>query len=95
MTITNKEAIAAIKAYKNAKAKIAELETVLDNSKAIILNAMGDAESVTANVSGMKVTITNKAITTTRIDTKAVKAKYPAIATECSETKTAPRFIVK
>lgn len=95
MMINDRNAVAAIKAYKNAKAKIAELEKVLDDSKAIILDAMGNADTATANVAGMTVTITNKTVTSTRIDTKAIKAKYPQVAAECSTTSAAPRFIIK
>ena len=95
MTITNKEVLNAIRRYKNAKARIAELETELDSAKAIILNAMGDNDTATAKVGGMTVTVSNKDVTATRLDTKAVKAKYPQIAKECSVISTSKRFIVK
>lgn len=95
MTITNKTTIQAIRNYKNLKAKIAELESQLDANKAVILEAMGDADTATASVAGMTVTITNKAVTSTRLDSKKVKALYPQIVAECSTTTTAPRFIVK
>lgn len=89
------DAIKSVKAYKNIKAKIALLEAELDGHKATILAAMGDNDTATCAVGGITLTVTNKAVTATRLDSKAVKAKYPQVAEECSTTSTSPRFTVK
>lgn len=85
----------AIKRYKNLKAQEDGIKKELDTLKAEIVTAMGTEESATCKVGGVVLTVTNKAITSTRVDTKALKAKYPDIAVECSSTTTAPRFTVK
>lgn len=95
MTITEKKVLNAIKDYKNIKAKIAKLEAELEEAKAVILAGMGDADTAEAKVNGVAITVTNKTVTSTRIDTKKLKAKYPKIAAECSTTSASPRFIVK
>ncbi len=89
------DAINAIRKYKNIKAKIAELETELETHKAVILETMANNDTAVCKVGGVTLTVTNKAVTSTRVDTKAIKAKYPQIAAECSTTTTAPRFVVK
>lgn len=89
------DAINAIRKYKNLKAKIAEMEKELDEHKLVILAAMADNDTAITKVGGVTLTVTNKAVTSTRLDTKAVKAKYPAIWEECSSTSTSPRFIIK
>ena len=89
------DAIKSVKAYKNIKAKIAALEAELDAHKAVILAAMGDNDTANCNVGGVTLTVTNKVITSTRLDSKAVKAKYPQVAAECSTTTSSARFIVK
>lgn len=89
------DAINAIRKYKNIKAKIAELEAELDTHKAVILSAMADNDTAVCKVGDVTLTVTNKNVTSTRVDTKALKAKYPAIASECSTTSTAPRFTIK
>lgn len=89
------DALNAIRKYKNIKAKIAELEGELDTHKAIILDAMGTNDTAVCKVGGVTLTVTNKSITSTRVDTKALKAKYPEIAKECSSTSTSPRFTIK
>lgn len=89
------DAINAVRKYKNIKAKIAELEKELDEHKAVILMAMADNETATARVGGVTLTVTNKPVTSTRLDTKAVKERYPSIWAECSTTSTASRFTIK
>lgn len=89
------DAISAVRKYKNIKAKIAELEAELDTHKAVILDAMADNDTAVCKVGGVTLTVTNKAVTSTRVDTKALKAKYPKVAAECSSTSTAPRFTIK
>lgn len=89
------DAINAVRKYKNIKAKIAELEADLDSAKAVIVSAMGENDTAIAKVGGVSLTITNKDITSTRLDSKVLKAKYPAIAKECSNTTTSPRFTIK
>lgn len=91
----DKAVIEAIRKYKNIKVKIAEMEAELDTYKAVILDAMGEDVAATCKVGNVILTVTNKAVTSTRVDTKALKNKYPAIAAECSTTSTAPRFVVK
>lgn len=89
------EVIKAIKAYKNLKAKMAEMEKEADALKAVIITAMGANDTATCKAGGVSLTVTNKQVTTTRIDTKKVKEFYPAVAAECSTTSTSPRFTVK
>ncbi len=95
MNITEKATLDAIRKYKNIKARIAELESELDVYKVVIIDGMGGEDTATAKIGGVSLTVTNKAVTTTRLDTKALKAKYPAIAAECAVTSTAPRFTIK
>ena len=64
----------------------AEIEAATDEIKA----AMGDAESVTAGA----YKITWKPVTSSRIDTKTLKAALPEIATRFTVTSTTRRFCV-
>lgn len=89
------DAISSIRKYKNIRAKIAELEVELDTHKAVILSAMADNDTAVCKVGGVVLTVTNKVITSTRVDTKTLKALHPEIAKECSTTSTAPRFTIK
>lgn len=91
----HKDAVEAIRKYKNIKAKIAELEAELDGHKSTILAAMGDNDTAICKVGGVTLTVTNKTIASTRLDTKKVKELHPKIWTECSSTTTAPRFTIK
>lgn len=95
MNIVDKNVISSVRKYKNIKAQIVALEKELDDCKTTILTAMGDSDTATCKVGGMIVTVTNKAVTSTRIDTKKLKVAYPKVAAECSITTTAARFIVK
>ena len=89
------DAIAAVRKYKNIKARIAELEKELDEHKDTVLAAMGANDTAVCKVGGVILTVTNKPVTSTRVDTKGLKAKYPDIAKECSTTSTSPRFVIK
>lgn len=64
----------------------AEIEAVQDTIK----QAMGDLETITAG----PWKVTYKAITTTRIDTTALKRELPDIAARYSKTTTSRRFTV-
>lgn len=90
-----KDVTSAIRKYKNLKAQIARLESELDDAKAVIVNAMGNNDTAVCKVGGVVLTVTNKVITSTRIDTKKVKDLYPQVAAECSTTSAAPRFTIK
>lgn len=87
--------IQAIRNYNRVKAKIAELEKELDTHKAAIIDSMGGQEEVSVSVSGLSVVVTNKVVTTTRIDTKKARAAYPDIMQTCGTTTSGPRFTVK
>ena len=64
----------------------AEMEAIKDAIKA----AMGDQESVTAGA----YRITWKPVTSSRLDTKALKAALPDIAARFTTSSTARRFCV-
>jgi len=64
----------------------AEAESIKDAIKA----AMGDSESVQAG----EYRITYKAVTTSRIDTAALKKAVPDLAAQFTKTTTARRFCV-
>lgn len=64
----------------------AEVEALKDTIKA----AMGDSESVQAG----EYRITYKAVTTSRIDTAALKKAVPDLAAQFTKTTTARRFCV-
>ena len=64
----------------------AEIESIQDAIKA----AMGDAETITAG----PYKITYKPVTTSRIDTTALKKALPDIAAQYTKTTTARRFLV-
>lgn len=64
----------------------AEIEAAQDEIKA----AMGDQESITAGA----FKITWKAVESTRIDTKALKAALPDVVARFTITSTARRFCV-
>lgn len=88
------DAIKALKAFNRANAKIAELEKSKEDAKAIIIAAMGGAEEAKVTIGGTAMTVRYKNVSSNRLDTKALKAKYPAIAEECSTTSSNPRFTV-
>lgn len=64
----------------------AEIETLTDGIKA----AMGDAESLTAGA----YRLTWKAVTSSRLDTAAIKKELPDVAARYTLTSTVRRFTV-
>lgn len=89
------EALAALKQYKNLKDQIETLEAEAEKARAIIIAAMELDTVAHAKVNGIALKVTWKNISSTRLDTKAIKSKYPAIAAECSTTTAAPRLTIK
>ena len=73
--------------YKRMQEELAaQIETLTDEIK----SAMGDAETLTAG----PYKVTWKPVTTTRIDTAALKKALPDIAAQYTRTTTARRFTV-
>lgn len=64
----------------------AEVEAIKDEIKAV----MGDSESITAG----EYKITWKAVTTSRLDSTALKKALPDVAERFTKTTTSRRFIV-
>lgn len=64
----------------------AEVETIKDEIKAV----MGDSESITAG----EYKITWKAVTTSRLDSTALKKALPDVADRFTKTTTSRRFVV-
>lgn len=91
----NPDVIKAVKKFKNLKAQEDAIKAELETLKAEIVTAMGGDTQAACKVNGVSFSITYKEITSTRLDSKAVKEKYPAIYAECSTTSTAPRFTLK
>ncbi len=67
-----------------------ELDAEIEAAQDAIKAAMGDAESITAGM----FRISYKAVTTSRIDTKGIKAAHPDIAAAFTVTTTTRRFTI-
>ena len=75
---------------RQLQALIEEAQQEAEAIKAAIKAAMGDSESVQAG----EYRITYKALTTSRIDTAALKKALPDLAAQFTKTTTARRFCV-
>ena len=76
--------------YRENKRLIEELESLNETLKANIIAIMGDRETVTEGAT--KATL--KTVTSSRLDSKGIKADYPDIFTAYSTPTTYKRFTV-
>lgn len=76
--------------YRENKRLIEELEALNETLKANIIAIMGDRETVTEGAT--KATL--KTVTSSRLDSKGIKADYPDIFTAYSTPTTYKRFTV-
>lgn len=76
--------------YRENKRLIEELEALNESLKANIITMMGDRETVTEGAT--KATL--KTVTSSRLDSKGIKADYPDIFTAYSTPTTYKRFTV-
>lgn len=76
--------------YRENKRLIEELEALNESLKANIITMMGDRETVTEG--STKATL--KTVTSSRLDSKGIKADYPDIFTAYSTPTTYKRFTV-
>lgn len=76
--------------YRENKRLIEELEALNESLKANIVAMMGDRETVTEGAT--KATL--KTVTSSRLDSKGIKADYPDIFTAYSTPTTYKRFTV-
>lgn len=76
--------------YRENKRLIEELEAMNESLKAAIIATMGDRETVTEGAT--KATL--KTVTSSRLDSKGIKADYPDIFTAYSTPITYKRFAV-
>lgn len=76
--------------YRENKRLIEELEALNESLKADIITLMGDRETVTEGAT--KATL--KTVTSSRLDSKGIKANYPDIFTAYSTPTTYKRFTV-
>lgn len=76
--------------YRENKRLIEELEALNETLKANIIAIMGDRETVTEGAT--KATL--KTVTSSRLDSKGIKADYPDIFTAYSTPTTYKRFVV-
>lgn len=76
--------------YRENKRLIEELEALNESLKANIISMMGDRETVTEGAT--KATL--KTVTSSRLDSKGIKADYPDIFTAYSTPTTYKRFTV-
>lgn len=76
--------------YRENKRLIEELEALNETLKANIIAIMGDRETVTEGAT--KATL--KTVTSSRLDSKGIKANYPDIFTAYSTPTTYKRFTV-
>ena len=89
--MSNQELTARVNELQELKRMQEELNAEIDALQNAIKTAMGDNEIIIAGA--WKVTY--KAITTTRIDTTALKKDRPDIAAQYSKTSTSRRFTVQ
>ena len=80
-----------MKSYCEYQNMVKELERYMKDIKAEILQELGDATEYVGNDHSVKYS----KVVSHRLDTKAVKQKYPEIATECTVASESFRFIVK
>lgn len=76
--------------YRENKRLIEELEALNESLKANIIAMMGDRETVTEGATKA----THKTVTSSRLDSKGIKADYPDIFTAYSTPTTYKRFTV-
>jgi predicted phage-related endonuclease len=76
--------------YRENKRMIEELEAMNDSLKADILAIMGDAETMTEGASKA----TNKTVTSSRLDSSAIKKELPDVFSKYSKTTSYKRFTV-
>lgn len=89
--MTNQEMTARVQELQELKRMQEELNAEIDALQDTIKTAMGDNEMIIAGA--WKVTY--KAVTSTRIDTAALKKELPDVAARYSKTTTCRRFTVQ
>ena len=76
--------------YRENKRMIEELEAMNDSLKADILAIMGDDETHSEGAAKA----TNKAVTSSRLDSSAIKKELPDVFTKYNKTTSYKRFTV-
>lgn len=76
--------------YKELQRLAEELSAEMDAMKERIRSAMGGAESVTAG----EYKVSDKLVTSSRIDTTALKKAFPDVAAQFVKSTTARRFSI-
>lgn len=89
--MSNQELTARVNELQELKRMQEELSAEIDALQDTIKTAMGDNEMIIAGA--WKVTY--KAVTSTRIDTAALKKDLPDVAARYSKTSTCKRFTVQ
>lgn len=89
--MSNQELTARVNELQELKRMHEELSAEIDALQDVIKTAMGDNEIIIAGA--WKVTY--KPVTTTRIDTAALKKDRPDIAAQYSKTSTSRRFTIQ
>lgn len=89
--MSTSELIATVTELQELRRMQEELEAEIAGLQDQIKNYMGECESLTAG----QYKITWKPVTTSRVDTTALKADHPEIAAQYTKTTTTRRFTVK
>lgn len=88
--MSNSEIISALTELQEYNRIIEEAQAAADALKDRIKAHMGDSDTLIAG----PYKVTWKAVTTSRIDSKALAKDYPEIASEYTKTSTSRRFLV-
>lgn len=88
--MTSAEIVAKVQELQELKRMQEELSAEIEAAQDAIKAIMGDAESLVAGA----FKVTWKPVTTSRIDTAALKKALPDIAAQYTRTTTARRFLV-
>lgn len=90
-----KELAKLVKDYKAAKVAEEKAKAEAEKAKAAIIAAMGGETTLTVNVSGVPLKVSNTTISTSRVDVKALREKFPQAAEACTVTTVSNRFTVR
>lgn len=90
--MSNTELLALVEQYREAQQLIEAAQAEMDTIKATISAEMTRRDVERMDVGTHKVTM--KAITTSRLDGKAIKAAAPELAARFTKTTTTTRFCV-
>lgn len=80
-----------LKSYSEYANMSKQIKQYMDDIKVEILNELGD----TTEYIGSEHSVKYSKVVSHRLDTKAIKQKYPDIVTECTVASESFRFVVK